>query len=62
MIWESIITALALMLVFEGIMPFISPAAMRKALLQVLQLNDKTLRIIGAGSMLSGLILIYLVK
>lgn len=60
--WKSILVALALMMVFEGIMPFISPAAMRKALLQVLQLDDKTLRIIGAGLMFSGLILIFLVK
>lgn len=60
--WESIITALALMMVFEGIMPFISPSAMRKALLQVLQLSDGTIRAIGAGAMLSGLVLIFLVR
>lgn len=60
--WESIVTALALMMVFEGIMPFISPSAMRKALLQVLQQSDGTIRAIGAGAMLSGLVLIFLVR
>ena len=60
--WETILVALALMMVFEGVLPFISPSAMRKAILQILQMSDNTLRLIGAISMFSGLALILMIK
>ncbi|THB71139.1 MAG: DUF2065 domain-containing protein [Gammaproteobacteria bacterium] len=50
------------MMVFEGVLPFISPSAMRKAILQILQMSDNTLRLIGAISMFSGLALILMIK
>ena len=53
---------LALMLVIEGIMPFISPAIWRKTLLKVAQLTDGQIRFIGALAMLSGLLLLVGVK
>lgn len=60
--WTDLLTALALVLVIEGIMPFINPAGLRRMLLLVMQVDDATLRAIGLTSMLSGVILLYLVN
>ncbi len=60
--WNDLLTALALVLVLEGIMPFINPAGLRKMIVVVAQMNDVTLRFIGLSSMLAGLLLLYLVR
>lgn len=59
--WEQLWIALALVLVIEGIMPFLSPEHFRKTLQTVIEMQDKTLRLIGLSSMISGVILLYLV-
>jgi uncharacterized protein YjeT (DUF2065 family) len=51
--------AMALVLVIEGFMPFMSPATWRKTFLQILQLSDGQLRFFGLISLLSGLALIW---
>ena len=53
---------LALMLVIEGIMPFLFPAQWRDTFRRLVQLTDGQLRFIGLTSMLSGLLLLYWVK
>ncbi len=60
--WESIVPALALVLVIEGMLPFISPQGWREAMSQAAKLPDNTLRILGLCSMLAGLIVLYLVR
>ena len=60
--WNDLLTARALVLVLEGIMPFINPAGLRKMIVVVAQMNDVTLRFIGLSSMLAGLLLLYLVR
>lgn len=50
------------MLVLEGILPFLNPQGVRQALLQMAQMNDRVLRIVGLGSMLMGLILLYFIR
>ena len=57
---EDLIRALALLLVFEGIMPFLTPDGWRQAMQQVSQFSDKTLRTIGFVSMLVGVLILYL--
>lgn len=57
--WDELFKALALVLVIEGIMPFISPHKWRQTMLQAGQLPDNILRGIGLVSMLSGVILLY---
>jgi len=52
--------ALALVLVIEGIFPFLSPAGWRRMFMQVLRLNDGQLRFFGMCSILAGLLLISL--
>jgi len=58
--WERLGDALALLLVIEGVLPFLNPAGMRRTLLAVGQLDDRTLRVIGMSSMLAGVVLSYL--
>ncbi len=62
MSWELLLTALGLMLVLEGISPFLGPGRFREMLLQVSRLDDRTLRIAGFCAMLGGLLLVYLGK
>jgi uncharacterized protein YjeT (DUF2065 family) len=60
--WHNLLVALALMLVMEGILPFLNPAAMRRMLLVLSQSDEHTLRIGGLVTMLLGLALLYLVN
>ncbi|MFN2308788.1 MAG: DUF2065 domain-containing protein [Gammaproteobacteria bacterium] len=59
---SQLFAALGLVLVLEGILPFLSPAALRRTLHQIGQLDDRSLRIIGLASMLSGALLVYLAR
>jgi len=54
--------ASALMLVIEGIMPFLNPTAFRRALIQMATMSDKNLRVIGLFSMVFGVVLLYWVN
>ena len=60
--WEHIIPALALVLVIEGILPFLSPRSWREAMAQAAQMPDKALRVMGLVSMLAGVVILYLVR
>lgn len=60
--WTDLLTALALVLVIEGIMPFINPAGMRRVMLMAAQLSNSTLRGLGLTSMLIGIAVLYLVR
>lgn len=57
--WEDLLRAFALVLVIEGIMPFLSPQGLRRTLLAAAQLDDRSLRMIGLISMLAGVGLLY---
>ncbi len=57
---ESFWGALALVLVIEGLLPFLSPAAWRSAFTQLLQLRDGQLRFFGLCSIMVGLALLWL--
>lgn len=59
---HSLWLATALMLIIEGIMPFVSPTAFRRALLQISNMPDTQLRWIGLVSMLLGLAVLYWVN
>ncbi len=53
---------LALMLVIEGIMPFLFPELWRASFQKLVAMNNGQLRFMGIASMLSGLILLYWVQ
>jgi uncharacterized protein YjeT (DUF2065 family) len=60
--FNDLLTALALLLVIEGIFPFLNPQALRRTLQTLGQIDDRSLRVIGLVSMLAGLLLLYLVR
>ena len=59
---NELLTAFSLLLVIEGVLPFLSPGTFRNILVQMLQMDDRSLRISGLVSMVSGVVLLYLVK
>ncbi|MGD8514108.1 MAG: DUF2065 domain-containing protein [Granulosicoccaceae bacterium] len=60
--WHDLLAAFALVLVIEGIMPFLSPDGWRRMMLSVSQLDDRALRLAGLISMLVGAGLLYLLR
>ncbi len=62
LMWDSIIPALALVLVIEGMLPFLSPKNWRDAMSQAAQLPDNVLRGLGFASMMAGLVILYFVQ
>ena len=58
---ETLLLALALMLVFEGLMPMLSPERWRRLFEQMLRLEDGQIRFFGMVSVLCGLLLFWLV-
>lgn len=52
---DTLWLALGLVLVFEGLIPFASPAAWRRMFQQVLQLEDGQIRFFGLCAVLCGL-------
>ena len=55
------LTAIALMLVMEGILPFLSPNKFRQFMARIANQHDKAIRIMGFVTMIAGAILMYLV-
>jgi hypothetical protein len=53
---------MALLLVLEGIWPFLSPDSMRQMLLMLVQQDNRSLRISGLISMICGVALLYFVN
>ena len=60
--WQDLFAALALVLVIEGIMPFVNPKGTRRTTAMISQLPDHILRSIGIASMLIGLLLLGIVR
>jgi uncharacterized protein YjeT (DUF2065 family) len=55
---EALLGAFALMLVLEGLLPFVSPTKWREAFARALQLSDGQIRFVALSSMLTGLVLL----
>jgi uncharacterized protein YjeT (DUF2065 family) len=53
--------ALALVLIFEGLLPFVAPSAWRRVFTQMLKLQDGQIRFFGLLCTLSGLLLWWVV-
>lgn len=60
--WRDFLSAVALLLVLEGILPFANPQGMRRAWQMMAQMDDRALRVAGLVSMGFGLILLYWVR
>jgi uncharacterized protein YjeT (DUF2065 family) len=57
---DLLLGAFALMLVVEGLLPFISPPRWRSVFERAMKMSDGQVRFIGLSSMLAGIVLLYL--
>jgi len=60
--WSDLFTAIALMLIFEGILPFLNPDRYRKMLEVLEKINDSQLRTMGLVVMIAGAVLLTFVR
>ena len=60
--WEEFGKALCLMLVLEGMIPFLYPTRWRNLVVKLAFINDRQLRIMGFASMVIGVGLLYTLK
>lgn len=60
--WREFGIALCLMLVLEGIVPFLYPSRWRRMVATLATIDDRALRIGGFASMLAGTLLLYLIN
>lgn len=59
---QIFLTAIALMLVIEGILPFLVPGLWRDTFRKLIELSDGQIRFIGLTSMVIGLLLLYFAR
>jgi len=59
---DDFVVAACLVLVLEGMLPFLSPQSWRRAILGLQALTDRQIRIAGLVSMLAGVILLYILN
>ncbi|HQZ02863.1 MAG TPA: DUF2065 domain-containing protein [Thauera sp.] len=59
---SSLMTAFALMLIIEGILPFVAPGAWRETFLRLASMADGQIRFIGLTSMLVGVALLIVLS
>ncbi len=62
MYWQEVLTAVALLLVIEGMLPFVGPQAYKQLVAQIARLGDNQLRTFGLVSMIAGLVLLFFVR
>jgi uncharacterized protein len=60
--WSDLLAALAILLVLEGLLPFLSPTATKRVMAQLSQMAERELRIAGVVSVIAGLVLLFLVR
>jgi uncharacterized protein YjeT (DUF2065 family) len=60
--WKDLWTAIALMLIIEGITPFINPSTFRQVIQLLSQMDEKKIRMMGAFWMGLGLLVLYWVR
>ena len=54
----TFLMALALMLILEGVLPFIAPNLWRDTFRRIIQMSDGQIRFVGLSSMIVGLLLL----
>ena len=60
--WHDLGVALCLVLVIEGIIPFLYPRRWREMVMMLAEVDDRTMRLVGLISMLLGTGLLYLIN
>ena len=60
--WNELLAAIALVLVLEGIIPFLAPDKFRQTMAKLTQMPDQVLRVIGLASMTAGILFLYILR
>ena len=60
--WNDLLAAFALYLILEGLVPFFSPLGFKRAMEKMISMPESTLRYVGLGSMVAGVVLLYIVR
>ncbi|MEH6357734.1 MAG: DUF2065 domain-containing protein [Pseudomonadales bacterium] len=60
--WHELLVAGCLMMVLEGIMPFVAPQRWRKLIEYAARTDDRSMRMMGLACMLVGVVLLYLIN
>lgn len=60
--WEDLLRALALVMVIEGLMPFLAPERWREMILRVTTVDTRGLRLFGGVLIVIGLVLLHLLR
>jgi len=61
-VWQDLGVALCLVLVIEGILPFLYPQRWKEWVVLAAEADDRTMRIVGLASMILGTGLLYLIR
>jgi uncharacterized protein YjeT (DUF2065 family) len=61
-VWTDILTAFALYMVLEGMIPFVGPNLFRRSVMRISEMDDNQLRLTGLVVMASGLLLLFIVR
>ena len=56
--WDVALSAVALMLVAEGLLPFVSPISWRRIFERALQMSDGQIRFLGLVSVVAGVVML----
>ena len=60
--WTDLLSAVALVMVIEGLLPFANPRGSRRAMAMLAQLPEDKLRLAGLASIITGVVLLYFVR
>ena len=60
--WNQLAVALCMVLIIEGILPFLSPRRWRSFAAMALRVDDQSVRMLGLSSMVVGATLLYFVR
>ena len=59
---QELVVAVCLVLVIEGVLPFLAPEAWRRAVMNAASLQPRHIRLMGLASMLTGVFLLYVLN
>ena len=60
--WTDLLSAIALLMVIEGLLPFANPRGSRRTMAMLAQMPDEKLRLAGLVSIVAGLVLLWVVR
>ena len=60
--WADLWAALALVLILEGLLPFVSPRGYKNMVQQMATMPENSLRWVGLAIMVAGVLLLFLIR